>query len=268
MDTHKETLDMMLRSLKENNDLLGWNICPTKRGRILLKIEFGGVKEETIDTQNHVSYRKKTLKETERNHHRAKNYQENILPAKRKRHESTTEISRKPQNSPISTPAHLSPDPVQCFEKSSVDRKISTDSKESECFDDSLFTPDAARESTPECVAVKPDYDSHQSPVMPELSKTHSFQKDQTAHDKPDLTSDRENDGLHTCKLENEARHSGECGPKHFLCVVARRSLYLDKWDMRAQQNPKLQPLLEDRKSAIKRRFKLEDCIDIPPDLL
>ena len=113
------------------------------------------------------------------------------MKAKRRRHEATTEISRKPQYSPISTPDHLSPDPVLGFEKSSVDRKISTGSKESECFDDSLFTPDAARESTPECVAVKRDYDSHQSPVMPALSKTHSFQTDQTAHEKPDLTTER-----------------------------------------------------------------------------
>ena len=75
--------------LQEKNDLLGWNTC----GRILLKIEFGGLKEEIIDCQTPVSYRKKTLKETERNHHRAKNYQENILPAKRKRHES--ELPRK-----------------------------------------------------------------------------------------------------------------------------------------------------------------------------
>ena len=62
MDTHEDTLDMMLRSLKENNDLLGWNISPAKRGRILLKIEFGGLKEEAIESLNHVSYRKKTLK--------------------------------------------------------------------------------------------------------------------------------------------------------------------------------------------------------------
>ena len=49
MDTHKRTLDMILQSLGEKNDLKGCNVSPTKRGRILVRIEYDGQKNITSD---------------------------------------------------------------------------------------------------------------------------------------------------------------------------------------------------------------------------
>ena len=116
MDTQQGTLDMIKRSLDESNELLKWNVCPTKRGRILLRIEYGGQKDSNTNSQNYVSYRKTTQKENERNYHRTKNYKDNILPLKRKRKESTPEISRKCDNSSVSNPPHTSLDSSECIE--------------------------------------------------------------------------------------------------------------------------------------------------------
>ena len=129
---------MIKRSLDENNELLKWNVCPTKRGRILLRIEYGGQKDSNTNSQNYVSYRKTTQKENERNYQRTKNYKDNILPLKRKRKESTPEISRKSDNSSVSNPPHTSLDTSECFEANAIVHDHSVASTESECLVNAL----------------------------------------------------------------------------------------------------------------------------------
>ena len=131
---------MIKRSLDENNELLKWNLCPTKRGRILLKIEYGGEKDPNIESQNYVSYRKTTQKEKERNYNHVKNYKDNILPLKRKRNKSTPEIFRQCDISSVSNPPLIPLDTSECIETNAATHDHSVASVESECFGECLST--------------------------------------------------------------------------------------------------------------------------------
>ena len=274
MDTLKGTLDRIKQSLDENNELLKWNLCPTKRGRILLKIEYGDQKDPSTDPQNYVSYRKMTNKENERSYHRTKNYRDNILPAKRKRNELTPESFRHCDSLSVSNPAHVTLDTSECIETSAIDHDHSVISVESECFEECLITHET---SASEIESVKPEEEPHQSPVMPAIPKHSSSITDQTPPDptailiqvlnKLDKTpmEHADDEKPHVCELESESTHMGPCGPMCYWCVLSRKH-YMSWIDYRAEQDPELIPFVEEKKSQARVKYKLDNYADFHLD--
>ena len=276
MDTQQGTLDMIKRSLDENNELLKWNVCPTKRGRILLRIEYGGQKDPNTNSQNYVSYRRTTQKENERNYHRTKNYKDNILPLKRKRNESTPEISRKCDNSSVSNPPHTSLDTSECIEMNATAHDHSVASIESECFGECLSTHEATCESAPEFEPAKPEEKLHQSPTMPTIPNNANLEIDPKLLD-PSATLIRILDQLetkpyefaddeksHVCDLESEVMHWGPCGLKQYSCVYSLIN-YMKWLDYGVKQNPETRISVEQKKAQARVKYKLDEYPDFGP---
>ena len=161
MDLRDGTLYTLLDSLDTKYEKLGWNIYQNKSGRTIVKISYGGSKNldlnsETQDQTENVSFKRKTSKEIQRNHHRARNFREQIQPAKRQRN-SSPEITR--QNSHSNSLPNL--EVSECNDNSVLHSPTIHDlSGDSECV--------ILDKSSHECKPVEPTQENKQSPVKPD----------------------------------------------------------------------------------------------------
>ena len=156
MESKHRTLFSVLNALLAENNLLGWNVAPQKSGCVLVKIRFSNMEDFienglnskgacTVDMPDHRSYRKLSVKQTERNYSRAQKYKGNSK--KRPRLESP-ELPRT-ENLPVS-----SMDPT--FDLSSLDATVEKSTGDLLCLDSSPvnhYASDHDESAYEECIA-------------------------------------------------------------------------------------------------------------------
>ena len=216
MDLRHGTLYRLLESLDENNERLGWNMYLNKRGRIIVKIcyeedtKLNSSEISDLPFRN-VSYRRKTNKEIQRNHLRAKNFKENIQPTKRPRI-SSPEFPR--QNLQNSSPIP-NIDVTRCEEENSCVSEPST-------HDLSASSPTATSYETK---PVKPAAEYKSPPVTPEKAESINSpqKKSRPKHTDQSHRSDSKN------KLEHK-EHNSHSKSKKVSCRPANILDGMPRW--------------------------------------
>ena len=272
MDFGDRNLSGIVETLAKNNQVVWWNTFKKKNGRIMLKVEFADTFRSDQDLSSdfnpqQVSYKRLSENQSKRNYHRAKRHRE----------KSDTSIEH-PRNNGIShsTPVRDILDPSDynvpsehCLQEKSVSRES--------LIDYTAYTPQpSSREGVASCShnAISPDSSAFSD------ATDKSFEKE-TINKSFHISSTDQNhevpkQELHICQIENsicvlnsriEVRHVKECGQNRFHCVLSRRDLHLKKWEaLRLPERPDRDSAIEQMKSKILKQFKLEDCIDVPPD--
>ena len=265
MEFGDKNLSGIVKTLAENNVVVWWNTFRKKNGRIMLKVEFEEYSESDKDLNSdfnpqNVSYKKLSENQSKRNYHRAKRFREekdNSIEHPRNfeiRHSTPVRDILDPSDCINDSPAH-------CFDEKSVSREHPI-----------AYTPEPlSRDKVQSCGDNVISQDSH---VLHDTVADQSVDKEIINKPSSQARLDDQSEELNICQMQKKVRHIKECGSNRFHCMLARRDFELKTYETTANSHRQkcsrlgydLDSIIQQKRTEIYQIFKLENCIDVPPD--